>query len=270
LFFVLSKLLDVALSPLTWAIVLCLLGAIAVLQKSPRRGMRAAPLAAACVLYVFSIEPVSNALARRLEAPAVPTARANVTYDAVILLGGLVDSATGAFGQRSYNDNVERLLVTFDLLRAGRAKFAILSGGPVEPEAGEASEARVLAAQLSDWGIAKEQLVVEDRARNTRENAVESARIVRDRGWTKVLVVTSAFHMPRALECFNAVGLQVDTLPVDRRALDLTHRTVSYLPRSGALNQSTNALRELAGRLIYRMQGYGASELRAPRLPSTG
>lgn len=265
MFFVLSKLLDVGLSPLTWAIVLCLLGAIALVQKTPWRGMRAAPFAAACILYLFSIEPVSNALAQRLEAPAVPTARADVTYDAVILLGGLVDSATGAFGQRSYNDNVERLLVTFDLLRSGRAKFAILSGGPVEPEAGEASEARVLAAQLSDWGISKEQIVVEDRARNTRENAVESARIVREQGWTKILVVTSAFHMPRALECFNAVGMRVDTLPVDRRALDLTHRTVSYLPRSGSLNQSTNALREFAGRIVYRIQGYAAPELKAPR-----
>jgi uncharacterized SAM-binding protein YcdF (DUF218 family) len=122
----------------------------------------------------------------------------------------------------------------------------------------------VVAKQLEDWGIAHDRIVVEDRALNTRDNAVESARIVRERGWRDVLIVTSAHHMPRALECFNAVGLPVDTMPVDFRSYDASGVSSTWMPRSGALNQSTSAIRELVGRVVYRVQGY-ATQTPPPR-----
>ena len=83
--------------------------------------------------------------------------------------------------------------------------------------------------ELIDWGIAPERVVIEDQSRNTRENAVESARVARERGWKTILVVTSAFHMERALGCFRAVGLEVDALPVDQRGYDPGWQ--SWLPR---------------------------------------
>jgi uncharacterized SAM-binding protein YcdF (DUF218 family) len=148
------------------------------------------------------------------------------------------------------------LLVTFDLLREGRADYAVISGGNAGAPA-DTVEARVLAKQLTDWGIAPERVVIEDTARNTRENAVEIARIVRLRGWTKVLMITSAWHMPRSLDCFRAVKLDVDTLPVDYRSYDSHAFPSHWLPRANFLDQSSAAIRELAGRVIYRIQGYG-------------
>jgi uncharacterized SAM-binding protein YcdF (DUF218 family) len=182
--------------------------------------------------------------------------RSDVTYDAVILLGGLDDDRVDAtWGERAFNDNNERFLETYDLLRTGKARYAVISGGAPSPERAKAIEANVLADQLIAWGIAPDRIVREAKARNTHENAVESAAIVRARGWTSVLVVTSAFHMPRAYGCFKAEGLPVDAMPVDFRSFDSSF-PADLIPRAAYLERSSESVREWAGRLIYRVRGY--------------
>jgi uncharacterized SAM-binding protein YcdF (DUF218 family) len=79
--------------------------------------------------------------------------------------------------------------------------------------------------------------------------------VARER-WGSLLLVTSAAHMARAAGCFRAVGLTPDTLPVDQRALPPAWDAWSPLPRAVHLAQSELALRELAGRLVYRLRGY--------------
>jgi len=253
-FFWLSKTLDLLLCPLTWALALLAL-ALAGSEARVRGRRRSLVAAAVAVLVVFSLEPVANGLERALERAAPNTYRADVTYDAVILLGGVVERASVS-GTPAYNDNVERLLVTYDLLRAGRARSVIVSGGVLDPTVPSLTEAGVLGAQLVDWGIAADRVVIEARARNTHDNAVESQRITEARGWTRLLVVTSAFHMPRAIGCFRAVGLPVDALPVDYRAYDPSRFSGSWLPRASALERSTTVLREWFGRAVYRLRGY--------------
>ena len=261
MFFVLSKILDLLVSPLTWAIVLALLGVPfrVLLRRSARelpRWRRFAPLAAAIVLVVFAMEPVSNLLFRSLEDPPIRTVKEGVTYDVVVLLGGVVDERSAqTFGVPSFNAGSERLLETFDLLRTNRARYAIVSGAAPAREGVQIVEATALRDQLVAWGIDADRVIVEDKAKNTRENAVESARIVRERGFASVLMVTSAFHMKRALGCFRAVGLEVDALPVDFRSHTQGN---SWLPRAEFLNDSSAALHEWTGRAVYRLRGYSA------------
>lgn len=252
MFFFLSKTIDILLSPLTWSVVLIAFGLSH--RKRPTRG-RWLTTAGLGILLLFSLEPFANALEGALERSATRTYREDLPYDAVILLGGVVERSASV-GQPSYNDNVERLLVTYDLLRNNHAHSAILSGGLLDPAAPSLIEARVLAQQLLDWGISPERIAIEPRSRNTRENAVESERIAREHGWTHLLVVTSAFHMSRALGCFRAVGLGVDALPVDYRAYDPAKFSGSWLPRATYLDRSTMVLREWLGHGIYRLQGY--------------
>jgi uncharacterized SAM-binding protein YcdF (DUF218 family) len=262
-FFFLSKTLDLFLAPVTWALLLVLAGLLALWRKRPRLAAALVGAAALC-LYAFSIEPVSNALERGVESSAVKTVRDTVTYDAAILLGGMVDvDASTASAARCYDDNVERLLAVFDLLRSGRARSAVISGGVHEPEGIPVVEASLLARQLEDWGISPARLVVDDRAINTRENALNVADIARVRGWKDLVMVTSAYHVRRALGCFNAVGLAVDVLPVDFRAYDPGVRSGSWLPRAASLFVSTSALREWFGRGVYAAKGWTAPELHA-------
>ena len=262
MFYVLSKILDVFLSPLTWALVFLLL---ALPWRHPRRRLRAARrwrsrrglgIAGLAVLVVFALDPVSNAMLYRLEHATESTYRDDQIYDAVVLLGGVTDERIGAeTGQPSYNDNVERLVATHRLLAEGRARTVIISGAAVEAALVDSGEARVLGRQLVAWGIDPARIILEERARNTRENAVYSKRIADERGFEKVVIVTSAFHMRRAAECFAAVDMNVDRLIVDYRAHARLPR-VALFPRAGNLAESERMLREFFGLYIYRARGY--------------
>lgn len=259
MFFILSKLLDVFLSPLSWSLVL-LAAAVPWRRRAVRSWKRRRLIGALGlgILVLSSCMPVSQLLAWRLEHATTSTYRGDITYDAVVLLGGVVDEeVTEKSGQPSYNDNIERLVMTHKLLQDGKAKVAIISSAPLDPKRPEIGEATVLARQLEAWGIAKDRIIIEDRARNTRENATYSQEIARAQGYERVLILTSAFHMVRAAECFAAVGMPVDTLAVDYRAHEHTGPIGEWLPRASSLHVTSNMLREMAGRWIYRVQGYG-------------
>lgn len=265
MFFYLSKVLDIFLCPYTWGVIMLAAATPFHLRRvrgSRRwRRRRLYGITGLVILLVSGMSPFSNAIMYRLEHAAENTYRPDVTYDAVIVLGGFVDEeATVESGLPTFNDGVERMIMTHKLLREGRARSVIVSAAtnPAYPEAGEAA---VVARQLEDWGIEKERIIIEDRALNTRENAVYSQQIARARGFTRVLVVTSAFHMSRAAECFAAIGMKVDTLPVDYRA----HRrsgsgAADWVPRVDGLSDMSGTLHELFGWLVYRIKGYGAKK----------
>lgn len=257
MFFFLSKVLDLAFAPLSWSLALFLAGLAVFALKKERRRLIAALWALGILnLYVFSLDGVSNRLLRALEDER-STVRAGVTYDAVVLMGGVVSVyADQPEGRRSFNDNAERLLAVYDVLRLGQAKVAVISGGSPDPQRPEAKEAPTQRDQLVEWGIAPERVLVEPRARNTYENAVEVKKLAQANGWKDVLMVTSAFHMGRALGCFRAVEQPVDALVVDRRSHPPDAHGPVFAPRAEALDESTDALRELFGRLVYRARGY--------------
>ncbi len=247
MFFILSKTLDLLLSPVTWVIALL----VWTLVRMKRNGMRRTRLwllVATGLLAVTAMPMTSGMLFRSLERGAADTRSPNVVYDAVIVLGGAVDGAprvAGAAG--SYNENVDRLIVAFHVLKSGQAKYAILSGH---------HEATVMKAQLVAWGIAEERLILEDDSLNTNENAIESVRLAKEHGLESLLLITSAYHMLRAEECFRTRGVEVATLPVDYRVVAARN----LMPRAAFLKSTEDALREYGGRVVYRVLRYAKPE----------
>ncbi len=259
LFYFLSKLLDLLLAPLSWALLLALAAAL-LLRRRPGLA-RWLLLAAGAELTVFSTPAVADALQRAAEGAAPRTFQAGQPYDVAVVLGGISEP------RRVWMDDgedlggaAERLTRAFELVQAGQARVVLLSGGLADPGPGAASEAEELAVLLRRWGVPAERIAVETRSRNTHENAVESARLIAERGWRRVLLVTSARHMPRALGCFRREGLSPDALPVDYRggAPGAAGHFSDWWPRAVELEASTEVLRELFGRLVYRWRGYSA------------
>jgi uncharacterized SAM-binding protein YcdF (DUF218 family) len=248
-----SKTFDLLLEPVVWAI---LLGGLALaLRQRPRAAVAVAVLAVA-VLWAFSTELVSEALASLAESGVHDTSHPG-TYDAAIVLGGAMDpEGTETAGRLELNAAADRYVAAFELLRVGRVRSALLSAGTLSPRPDSPRESELAARMLANWGIDRSRLVVEAQSRNTRENALESARIARERGWTRLLLVTSAAHVPRAIGCFRAVGLEPDVLPVDFRAGREPLALARLAPRSRALAESADVVRELAGRVVYRVVGY--------------
>lgn len=252
--------LDIFLSPITWVILFSLF-AIPVAMRGRFVKLRMwSPVIAASLLYVCSTETVANSLWEGLELGAPSTYKEDTTYEAVVLLGGVVNErAMMTKPGPSYNDNVERLLATYDLLRRGKAKVAIISGGVPDSARNDQNEARVLAKQLVAWGIAEDRVIIEPKARNTWENALNAKTILDERNLTRVVIVTSAFHMRRAYGCFKKAGLpNVATLPVDYRSFDSGRFGTSMMPRAGALETTTAAIREFFGRAVYWVKGYSS------------
>lgn len=255
MFFLLSKTLDLLLSPLAWALGLLLVERVRALRKAspaattkikprlPWRIKRPLSSLALLILFVSGCPSIGNGLWGLAERSAKDERKPGKTYDVVIVLGGAVDGAPQAAGRGSYNGNIERLTVAYEVLKSGQAKHAILTG---------TDESNVMKAQLIDWGIAEDRLIVEDVALNTHQNAVHSVKIARERGFQSHLLITSAYHMLRARECFRAEGLEVDTLPADFRR----RRVRTILPRATDLSDSETVIHELGGRVIYRVMGY--------------
>jgi uncharacterized SAM-binding protein YcdF (DUF218 family) len=134
---------------------------------------------------------------------------AAVHADAVVVLGAApVRPGVPSAAMR------RRVVHAVDVLARRGIDQLLVSGGVVGPPPAEAVVMRALALEL---GVDPARIVVEDCSRNTFENAVYSGRIMRDRGWRRLVVVTDGFHMPRALYVFRRLGLSVVGDPVQDR-----------------------------------------------------
>ncbi|MGE5504720.1 MAG: YdcF family protein [Actinomycetota bacterium] len=122
-------------------------------------------------------------------------------YDAAVVLGAMVrpdGSPSPALARRVAH--------AVALAKAGTVGALLMSGGPVAHPTPEAWAMRDLAVAA---GITPERIVVEDRSRNTIDNARLSAPLASERGWRRLVVVTDLYHLPRALYVFRRFGLAV-------------------------------------------------------------
>jgi uncharacterized SAM-binding protein YcdF (DUF218 family) len=210
-----------------------LLAAALLYRRSKRLSLILAAIAAA-LPFLFASPRVAAALQRLAESSARDTSRPDIQYDVALVLGG-GDARIAAAGK---------------LLREGRARYVLYSGVL------DAPDEKHVRAMLHRAGVPDERMFLEERSRNTRENAVESQRVVAARGWRSVLLVTSASHVDRALGCFHDVGMYPDVVPVEWIA-DRIERQ-GWLPRRSVTAVTRGAVHELLGRLIYRALGYSA------------
>ena len=105
-------------------------------------------------------------------------------------------------------------------------------------------------------GLAPGVVILETRARSTYENAVFVKEIQEKRGWHTLLLVTSSWHMPRAVATFRAQGMEVIPAPADRRIPEVRYKLMGWLPNFQALMAAQIALREYIGMGVYRWKGW--------------
>lgn len=165
--------------------------------------------------------------------------------DAIVVLGGGIGRVSGF--ERGDADAPElagnRVAAAARAWRAGRAPAILLSGGPSASTRG-VSEARIMADALVKLGVPREVMVLEETSADTRGNAERSARIAAERGWKRTILVTSALHMPRALQWFERAGLPALPLAPPE---DAAPGTGAWTPSMRTLDVSAQALHEYAG-----------------------
>jgi uncharacterized SAM-binding protein YcdF (DUF218 family) len=249
-----AKLLGSLLYPLS-TVLLLLLGALLLRRRRPRL---ASVLAASALawLWLWSTPWVAERAAAALEHAHPPVAAAALPQaDAIVLLGGLLEpAASGAPLPGDLNGSADRAWFAARLWHAGKAPVVLCSGGLAPLSRGIGPECPAIAALLADLGVPPAAIRLESGSRTTRENA----RAVRDLlpDAQRLLLVTSARHMPRALSAFGQLGLDPVPAPTDHAGRPDRAFTASALwPSAGALALSTSVWHEWLGQAWYRLGG---------------
>jgi len=252
--FLVSKLLSAFTQPLTWvALLLCLAW-----WWLPRRPVAARrTLLGALALGVgLGWQPLPDALLRSLEARyPVPADGALEAHAGVLILGGAQGGGDLwlARGQVPLNEAAERMTVPAALLRQHPRLRLLFTGGEGRLNATGVTEAAMARAFFDSLGVPASQVLYEEASRSTYENAVLSAALPgvdKARPW---LLLTSAWHMPRAVATFRAAGWNVTPYPVDYRTGAATPWTEYSLVSSAQRWQM--ALHEWIGWAAYAAMG---------------
>lgn len=210
-------------------------------------------------LYVFSTPWGAGLLLRPLENryADVQVSRAPQAQ-MIVMLGGGVFPVAGSHKEGELNGAGDRVREAVALYRAGKASVIFISGGNIEfLDGGAEPEALSTARLLESLGVPASAIVAEDASRNTHENAELTASTLKGRNVHRILLVTSATHMPRAAALFRHAGLDVIPAPCNYVSGWGTPSLLFRLvPEPQHLLDSKSALREYAGLLVYWMRGW--------------
>lgn len=200
-------------------------------------------------MWLLSLSPVSDMMLRGLESDfRIPESPSG---DVIILLGGGVyDKALDLTGMGAPSgDMLERTVTTVRLQKRLNVPI-IVTGGVVFK--GKAAEAPIVKRFLVDLGVPSERVIIEDKARDTIENAKYSKEICEKDGYKNPILVTSAYHMKRAVLSFKKVDMDVLPFPAGFRTWEnKKYGWEDYLPHD--LGGISVAIREYMGLLFYRI-----------------
>ena len=252
-----GKMLKPLFTPLGFCFVLWLLSALVYWRWSRVWGVRGAA-AGIVALYFFSSLIVGDTLLGSLEDdyPILATA-ACPPGAAIVVLGGATYAPVPPRQSIEVGPAFDRLLHGMRLLRARRAPLLVLSGGVIPMMVGtDMTEARRMRSLALEYGVDSEVIVLEERSRNTYENAFYTWRVLRERGIERIILVSSAMHMPRAVAAFRRQGFEVVPAPADVRVVQRPFHLGRLLPSFNALESSTAALKEYMSTVVYRLKGW--------------
>lgn len=258
MFFPLSKLIFFVLTPSNFLILLGLLGCVLLFTEFGRGFGRALTIAGFLGLLVVGLSPLSAwilaPLENRFPAFADDDGR---PVAGIVVLGGAVEADTSiGRNQITVNDAGEREIALGDLARRFPQARLVFSGGAGSMREDAISEAEIVSRYADTLGVPRNRLILEQQSRNTRENAVFSARMVQPKPGERWLLVTSAWHMPRAMGCFRKAGFDVTAYPVDYRTnwpRD-AYRFATFA--SDGLGELDIGVKEWIGMLAYKLAGY--------------
>jgi uncharacterized SAM-binding protein YcdF (DUF218 family) len=255
MFFILSKVFWLAITPFNIILLLLLVGCL-LLFKKPKTGKKLIGTGLILV-FMFGLEFIPGFMMGSLEN-RIPAGDIPDKIDGIIVLAGAVDMEASRFELIELNEQADRIVVGIILSKKHPEAKLILTGSSGNLKQDEKFiEADYLKRLSLLLGIDKEGILIERNSRNTHEHAVEMAKLLpKDGHW---VLITSAFHMPRSFGCFRNRGLNVIPYPVDYKTklgvlsnLSLT----SFLPTSRNISIFSIALHEWFGLVTYRLMGY--------------
>ncbi len=251
MFFVLAKVFGFFALPSNLLMTLGLFGVLLLATRFSRAGVRLL-VVSVVLIAVLGLSPVGHLVITLLEQrfPAWDPRRG--APDGIVVLGGSFDTLVGPVrGEVSLNEAAERVTVVAELARRYPKARIVFSGGSGRLIWRGVTEATLATRLFDSFGIPRDHFTVEDRSRDTYENAVFSKELANPQPGERWLLVTSAYHMPRAMGAFRQVGFAVEPHPVDWRTRGHVDWSRPFNSVADGLKRVDTAAHEWVGLAVY-------------------
>jgi uncharacterized SAM-binding protein YcdF (DUF218 family) len=213
---------------------------------------------------ISDFSPLGNMLLTPLEQ-RFPEGVYPANIQGIIVLGGSYDTVShGYMSTIVLNEDTEPMAVMVDLARRYPNAKIIFSGGTA-PNVPGPREADIVKDYFVSFGIEPDRILTEDRSQTTEENARFTARLLQPTPSSQWLLVTSAYHMPRAIGAFRKAGFDVTAFPVGSRTHGWHDMWKTEAVAEDNLRRIDIALHEWIGLADYKLKGYSDSWFAAPR-----
>jgi len=241
----LHKILPLIFSPLMLVIGLIVLGIIFNLRKFSLVGI--------IILILSSLPIISNKFIAYLEKDYQPIEIADVeNVDAIVVLSGMIRVIGDEENLKyEFNDSVDRFFAGLDLFNNNKSPILILTRGKMPWSIGIA-EGEYLKELAIKYGVSEENIILTDEVQNTDQEAKAIKEILTEDA--KIILVTSAFHMPRAEKVFKAANINLIPYPVDFQSSKLKTTIMDFIPSAKSFFDTSHFIREIIGRLYYNLK----------------
>ncbi|MBY0382196.1 MAG: YdcF family protein [Xanthobacteraceae bacterium] len=264
MFFVASKIFGFLTTPSNVIALVCVIGVLLLLTRWRACGRGVTALGVA-LLVIGGFSPLGNLLFLPLTERFPAWQQTQQAPTGIIVLGGAIyPDLSEARKMPELNGAAERMTAGVELAqRYPNAKF-VFTGGNASLFDRRLSEATYAGKFFEGLGIPKDRIILEDRSRTTFENALFSKELLKPKPGDYWLVVTSAYHMPRAIGSFRAAGFDVHAYPVDWRTRGWRDAWTPFESISDGLHRLDMAVHEWIGLAGYRVAGRSSAFFPAP------
>ena len=242
----LHKILPLIISPLFFVIIIISLGIILKSKKISFLGI--------LIFLICSLPILSNNLIYYLEKDYQPIDVSKIEdANAVVVLSGMVSTIKkndNFFYE--FNDSIDRILKGVELIKENKASYLILTRG-ILPWSNGKPEGEVLKDFVLKLGIEKEKIILTNNVQNTDQEAKAIKKLFTSDD-QKIILITSAFHMPRAKKVFEAAKIKTIPFPVDFRSSSGNFTLLDLIPSASAFSNTNHFIREVQGRIYYELK----------------
>lgn len=212
------------------------------------------------LLLFFSNHYFIRGLIHRWEIPSQDISSYSPKKVGIVLTGGLFTNRTAHESNLHLGTHADRMFQALQLYRVKKIQKILITGGPLDSLYSDGSSESILARQyFLDAGLPEQDIWVENKARNTHENAKFSIQILKNKGVgpNQVYLVTSALHMRRSLACFQKLGWKVQGVSTNPIAdSDLKWSWIYLIPNHYAFMDAYQLFHEGIGFCMYKIMGY--------------
>jgi uncharacterized SAM-binding protein YcdF (DUF218 family) len=262
--FIASRSLGFFAMPSNDLLVAGLVGILLLRSKRTQHAGRRLMAAAIALLLACGILPLGKLLMAPLEARFPPWDAGRGAPDGIVVLGGVIEPEVAERPDSGLNEAAERITAIAALARKYPLAKILFSGGDNLLMPGGGTEAQVAGALFASFGIPASRVILEDKSRTTAENAAFSLPLAKPRQGERWLLVTSAWHMPRAVGAFRQAGFPVEAYPVDYRTPGGAALWIPFGSVSAGLRRTDTAMREWFGLVTYWLTGRSSALFPAP------